>query len=249
MAAQPTLTRILPAGAAWLAAGKSVGGASARGGPGALAAERRLCAALRNAREVQERERRDALRRAKEGASLSGAAMTDESVVGGGGGESTTSAVVAEQAAVDYAKAAAAAARASELAAAASASSSASAARQGAEASASAPSTAQQFEREWGALQRCGGAVEAQRAWLSQLPASSYAHVFQESLSEATLVSLLGAVHAILSECVEAGASEAAGAVSVAVCSRAGEHAPLQHAPLLLDEPQKKRERAACRVG
>ncbi|KAL1503596.1 hypothetical protein AB1Y20_012073 [Prymnesium parvum] len=149
-----------------------------------------LRAALRAAREAVERERRAALRAAKEEAPPAAAAERQRKGV-----------------AVDYQQAAATAARAAELAEKKKQQAKLEAA---AEAEAGVPSSFQQFEREWAELR--GAPAEKQQAWLARLPAAGYAALFKESLTEGTLTSLVGCVHAALLPAGEERAPHAAAA-------------------------------------
>ena len=134
-----------------------------------------LRTALRAAREAQEVARRAALREAKEGAPpppLHHAAAAPPRAPK-----------------VDYA-AAAAAARGAEAIAAAGLPVAPGAA------DGSLPTSAQQFDREWSALR--GAPPADRRAWLARLPADRYSDVFGESLSEATLASVVECVDGCL---------------------------------------------------
>jgi len=135
-----------------------------------------LRTALRAAREAQETARRAALREAKEGAPpppLHHAAAAPPP----------------RAPKVDYA-AAAAAARGAEAIAAAGLPVAPGAA------DGSLPTSAQQFDREWSALR--GAPPADRRAWLARLPADRYSDVFGESLSEATLASVVDCVDGCL---------------------------------------------------
>ncbi|KOO29757.1 hypothetical protein Ctob_004543 [Chrysochromulina tobinii] len=75
------------------------------------------------------------------------------------------------------------------------------------------PSSAQAFEREWKALV-AAGSLAAQQAWLARLPSAHYAPLFKESLTEATLLSLLNALETALMG--SSGAAEVEAACSTA---------------------------------
>ena len=68
------------------------------------------------------------------------------------------------------------------------------------------PSSAQQFESEWRTLQQTPAGVEARAAWLRRLPASEYAGLWKESLSEATMVSVLSCVRDAAKQVADAAA-------------------------------------------
>lgn len=156
-----------------------------------------LRTALRGARAAQEAARREALLAAKQADPRAGVPP---------GGVSPSKAAPPK---VDYEKAAAAAARANELALKRAADAAGSGAPQtpgsrsepaaergpsrGApnEADApAAPTSVQQFEREWRTL-CAAGSLDAQREWLGRLRVAEYAPLFKESLTEATLTSLV----------------------------------------------------------
>jgi len=178
-----------------------------------------LRAALRDAREAQEKARREALKEAKRGVQGQSAAQPTAPVAPPSKPKERT---------VDYAAAAQAAARANALS------------QQKAHAEpppppaagkvdvrvtgAAAddggpplPETVQQFEVTWRRLGGGGGeAVAARRAWLSRLPTASYAALFKESLDEATLISVL--------ECARTSAAgEAVGSSAAATAAAFGQ--------------------------
>ena len=147
-----------------------------------------LRAALRTAREAQEKARREALKAAKEGKANDAPAAAAAAV------PLTSKPQKQPAAKVDYEAAAQTAARASALSQQAKAGGAVGGdpAAGGGDAAVSAeiPTTAQQFVAAWSGL-KASGSLDQQRAWLSKLPAGSYANLFKESLSEGTMVELL----------------------------------------------------------
>ena len=199
-----------------------------------------LRAALRNARAAQETARRGALKTAKEMAAKEAPAFavataapnptapapTPPPLAVADGQEAATAAAAAAAAAaavtgagakvaetptkkpaIDYEKVAAVATKVADAAAASAAA---------AASSAPLPSSAQAFEREWKALV-AAGSVAAQQSWLARLPSAHYAPLFKESLTEATLLSLLNALDTALKGSSGAAEVEAAGSTATQV--------------------------------
>jgi hypothetical protein len=175
-----------------------------------------LRAALRNARVAQEASRRGALKTAKEMAAKEAPAFAVATVAqsptapaptppppavadgqeaaaaaaaaGGAGAGAKVAETPTKKPAIDYEKVAAVATKVADAAAASAAA---------AASYAPLPSSAQAFEREWKALV-AAGSLAAQQAWLARLPSAHYAPLFKESLTEATLLSLLNALETAL---------------------------------------------------
>ena len=187
-----------------------------------------LRAALSEGRQAMEAERRAALKKAKQSAA-------DDDVAAAPAKAPTPT--------VDYEAAAAAAAKASALASERRAAANGAADAAAADGGRLLPmaTSVQQFDRVWGELRAAGASLGAQRAWLMQLPAADYPALFKESLSEATLLSVLGCLLASATA-ADVGSDDAAACVAATTQALTGLSSTRRFSMLLmfLDDKQKK---------